>query len=126
MSRRSSAGSIFWGLTLVAIGGLLLARNVGYNIPIWRGLARYWPVLIIVWGLLKLFDYYNNKRAGNDRPLFSGGEVALLILVIIAGSAITTAANISPQLGGIFNIGEIDFWDITGNNYKYDPERQEV
>ena len=59
MSRRpKSAGTIFWGLTLVVIGGLLLARNLGYVIPIWGPLARYWPILIIAWGLLKLVDYY--------------------------------------------------------------------
>ncbi|MBI4474500.1 MAG: hypothetical protein HY646_17655 [Acidobacteria bacterium] len=125
MSRRRSIGTIFWGLTLMGIGGLLLARNMGYSIPIWSALARYWPVLIIVWGLMKLVDYYRFKSMGEDRPLFSGGEVALLILVILAGSAITTAANISPELGEIFQIGDIDFWDITGNNYEY-SERQEA
>lgn len=125
MSVRRTAGSIFWGLTLVAIGGLLLARNLGYPIPIWSGIARYWPLLIIVWGFMKLIDYYRFKRAGDDRPVFSGGEVALLILVLLTGSAITTAANISPDIGTIFHIGDFDFWDITGNNYEY-SEHQEA
>lgn len=125
MSVRRSAGTIFWGMTLIAIGGLLLARNLGYNIPIWTGIARWWPLLIIVWGLLKLVDYYRFKRAGDDRPVFSGGEVALLILVILSGSAITTAANISPEIGSIFHIGDFDLWDITGNNYEY-TEHQEA
>jgi hypothetical protein len=57
--------------------------------------------------------------------LFSGGEVALLILVIFTGSAITTAANVSPELGNIFEIGDIDLWDITGNNYTYDEHREQ-
>lgn len=122
--RRRSVGSIFWGLTLVIIGGLLLARNLGYAIPIWSGLARYWPVLIIAWGAVKLVEYFHNKRAGDNRPLFSGGEVALLILVILAGSAITTAANVSPSIDGVFNIGDLDLWDITGNNYSYDEHHE--
>jgi hypothetical protein len=42
--------------------------------------------------------------------------VALLILVVFAGSAITTAANVSPNLGNIFEIGNLDLWDITGNS----------
>src|SRR4030095_8954699 len=42
--RQTSAGSIFWGLTLVSIGALLLARNLGYAIPIWGPLAKYWPL----------------------------------------------------------------------------------
>ena len=98
MSVRRSAGTIFWGLTLVVIGGLLLARNLGYSIPIWGYVVRYWPALLIAWGLLKFVDYYRFRNAGDSRPLFSGGEVALLIFVIFLGSAITTAANISPDI----------------------------
>ncbi len=122
--RHRSVGSIFWGLTLVIIGGLLLARNLGYAIPIWSGLARYWPVLIIVWGVVKLVEYFHNKRAGETRPLFSGGEVALLILVILAGSAITAAANVSSSIDGVFDAGDLDLWDITGNNYSYDEHHE--
>ena len=126
MSVRRSAGTVFWGLTLVSIGGLLLARNLGYPIPIWSQIARYWPALLIAWGVLKFVDYYRFRSAGDNRPLFSGGEVALLILMIIAGSALTTASNISPDLGNIFHIGDLDLWDITGNNFSYDEHREEA
>jgi len=119
MSRRRSAGGVFWGLALVALGGVLLARNLGYEIPIWSGIARYWPVLIILWGLLKLVDYYRFRNDAERRALFSAGEIALLVLVIFAGSAITVAANISPQLRDLFQYGDIDLWDVTGNNYEY-------
>src|SRR5262245_2970811 len=123
-----SAGAIFWGLTLVSIGGLLLAYNMGYPLHIWPYIARYWPALLIAWGLLKVVDYFRFRRAGDNRPLFSGGEVVLLVFVIFAGSAITTAANLSPDIGNILAIGDIDLWDITGDNYTYDQhvERQNV
>jgi len=124
MTVRRSAGTIFWGLTLVAIGVLLLARNLGYSLPIWGYVARYWPALLIAWGLLKFVDYYRFRRAGDNRPLFSGGEVALLIFIIFLGSAITTAANISPDIGNIFAIGDLDLWDITGNNFAYDEHQE--
>jgi len=120
MSSRRSAGVIFWGLTLVTIGGLLLANNLGYSIHVWPYIARYWPALLIGWGLLKFVDYFRFRNSTEGRPLFSGGEVALLILLIFAGTAITTAANLSPDIGNFFNIGNIDLWDITGNNYSYD------
>jgi hypothetical protein len=126
VSRRTTAGSIFWGITLVAVGGLLLARNLGYSLPIWGAVARYWPVLIILWGLVKLVDYFRLRNDRDKRPLFSGGEVAMLILVIFAGSAITAAANISPDIGAIFDFdGNFDFWDLTGNNYQF-TEHQEL
>jgi hypothetical protein len=120
MTSRRSAGSIFWGLTLVVIGGLLLAQNLGYAVPIWGPLALYWPALIIAWGLIKLLDYFRLRRSGDARRLFSPGEVAMLIIVIFAGSAITAAANFSPGFAGFLDFPQdFDFWDITGNNYEY-------
>src|SRR6516162_3698385 len=124
MSVRRSAGVIFWGLILVTIGVLMLAYNLGYPIPIWAYVARYWPALLIGWGLLKFVDYFRFRRSGDNRPLFSGGEVALLIFVIFAGSAITTAANVSPNLGNIFEIGNFDLWDMTGNSYSFDEHKE--
>src|SRR5262250_3097858 len=126
MSVSRSAGAIFWGLTLVAIGGLLLAYNMGYPLHIWPYVAIYWPALLIGWGLLKVVDYIRFRHAGDNRPLFSGGEVILLIFVIFAGSAITTAANVSPEIGNIFAIGDFDLWDITGDNYSYDQHQEQA
>jgi hypothetical protein len=119
---RRTTGTIFWGLVLVTLGGLLLARNFGYPIPIWTVLARYWPVLIIAWGVVKIVEHLHARRTGDNRPLFSGGEVALLILVILAGSAITTAANVNLNLDTDF--GNLDLWDVTGNNYSYDEHHE--
>src|SRR5262249_4140166 len=119
-----STGAIFWGLTLTAIGALLLLRNLGYRIPIGGYVVRYWPALLTGWGVLKIVDYYRLRNAGDDQPLFSGREVALLIFAIFAGTAVTTAANISSDLGNIFEIGDIDLWDITGNNFTFDEHRE--
>lgn len=46
------AGSIIWGLALIAAGALLLANNLGL-LPanVWRVLSSLWPVLIILLGL---------------------------------------------------------------------------
>ena len=82
------------------------------------------PFWLIVWGLLKFVDYYRFRNAGDSRPLFSGAEVALLIFIIFLGSAITTAANISPDIGNIFEIGDLDLWDITGNNFTFDEHQE--
>ena len=47
MSRRRGLGTIYWAFVWISLGTVLLLRNLGYSIPIWEGLARYWPVLII-------------------------------------------------------------------------------
>ncbi len=119
MSRRRGLGTIYWAFVWISLGTVLLLRNLGYSIPIWEGLARYWPVLIIAWGLLKIVDYY--RLQGEDRRLFSGGEVALLILVLFVGSAFTAAAHISSDLGGLhIDFGDdFDLFDIVGENFDF-------
>lgn len=124
MSRPRSAGSFFWGLILIAAGSIFLLRNLGYDVPVWTGIARYWPVLLIVWGIVKLIDYARLKRSGESGPLFGAGEVVLLIIVIMAGSAMTAAANMSPDFASFFEIANLDIWDITGNSYHF-TEHQE-
>jgi hypothetical protein len=119
MSRPRSAGAFFWGLILISIGLIFLMRNLGFEIPIWKGIATYWPILLILWGSIKLVDYVRWKRAGQPGPLFGAGEVVLLIIVILSGTLLTAAANLSPELGRIFEIANIDLWDITGNSYSY-------
>jgi hypothetical protein len=98
---------------------VLLLKNIGYDIPIWTGVARYWPVLLILWGLIKLVDYARWKKAGEPGPLFGAGEVVLLIIVLLSGTALTAAANMSPDFGALFEIANIDLWDITGNSYQF-------
>jgi hypothetical protein len=119
MSRPRRAGGVFWGVILVATGLIFLLKNLGYPIYIWTGLALYWPVLLILWGIIKLFDYARWKRAGQPGPLFGAGEVVLLIVVILSGTALTAAANMSPDFGYLLEMANIDLWDITGNSYQF-------
>jgi predicted membrane protein len=48
-SDQTSSGRIWSGLLLLAVGGLLLARQIGANIPDWM---FHWPMLLIAIGLL--------------------------------------------------------------------------
>jgi len=116
---RRFSGSLFWGLVFVVVGALVLAHNLGYAIPLWPGVIRYWPVILIVWGLFKLVDYFRMRSNSWNEPLFTGGDVAAVVFVILIGSLITLAANMIPNVGKLFNIGDIDIWDLTGNYYKY-------
>jgi len=43
-----SGHGVAFPLTLIAVGALLLLKEFGY---LHGNLLRYWPVLLIVWGL---------------------------------------------------------------------------
>ena len=81
--------SIFSGLLLVVIGVLFLYHNFQGGFEIWRVIERWWPVVLILWGLAKLYDYWAAKQSGEAPPrTMTGGEILLVIfLFILAGMA---------------------------------------
>ncbi|HET9216284.1 MAG TPA: DUF4097 family beta strand repeat-containing protein [Terriglobia bacterium] len=126
MSRPRNTGSFFWGFILIVVGTIFLLKNLGYEIPIWAGVARYWPVLLIVWGLIKLVDYGRWKKAGQPGPLFGAGEVVLLIIVILSGTALTAASNVGSDFDSFFEFAGVNILDITGKEYQFTEHHEQV
>jgi len=88
--------SIFSGLLLIVLGILFLLARFHPDLGIWHLFWRFWPVLIILWGIAKLVDHLSAQRAGDARPpLLTGGEAALLVLVVfvLAGMGIYAKAR---------------------------------
>ena len=54
------AGSIFWGLVLVALGAIFLLAN--FNVISYDAVFDYWPVAVIVIGLKLIVDYFARKK----------------------------------------------------------------
>src|SRR5947199_78144 len=81
--RRSLTGPV----VLIALGVIFLLQEF---VPDW-GLRKFWPVLIIFWGVSKLIDHLL-ARAHPERvppPLFSGSEVILLVMILILGTVLS-------------------------------------
>ena len=85
MRRRSFTGPVM----LLLIGGLFLWRNLHPEAPVFDIVAQYWPFLLIGWGLLRLGEVI----VWRDRGYVSitGGEVALVVLICLAGSGLWAA-----------------------------------
>jgi DUF4097 and DUF4098 domain-containing protein YvlB len=85
------------GLLLIVTGALLLASNLfGFSLAgFWtRGLimfSLYWPVLLILWGAIKIYQRFYNPAAAR----VSAGEVVLLILIICAGVTLAAARYVA-------------------------------
>src|SRR5438105_1110179 len=84
--RRSITGP----LLLLLIGSVFLWTNLHPEAPIFDLLARYWPLLLIGWGLLRLLEALIWRRDG-VRYGFAGGEIVLIVLICIACSGIRQA-----------------------------------
>lgn len=83
-SGRRGRSSIFAGLLLVVLGVIFLVGIFHPNLRLGHWIAVYWPVLLIVWGVAKIFDYWAAQHSGEPRPtMLSGGEAALIVLLVI-------------------------------------------
>jgi DUF4097 and DUF4098 domain-containing protein YvlB len=90
--------SIFSGLLLIVLGILFLLARFHPDLGIWHLFWRFWPVLIILWGIAKLVDHMSAQRAGDARaPLLSGGEAALLVLVVFVLAGMGIYSNIREK-----------------------------
>ena len=109
--------SIFSGVLWIVIGGLLLANNLVANLRIWDLFWNYWPVLLILLGVAKLFDHFASQRSGAPPArLLSGGEIFLIILLLIVGGSVGTIRRIGDDHPDI----DIRFpWD---NTYTFSEE----
>lgn len=118
-------GSIFWALTLIGVGGIFLYHNFNSNIHPWELLAKYWPIMIIFWGISKLLDYAAARHHPDTvpPPLFTGTEVLLLIMILALGTFISHLVlrpwQQWPQALGI-NVGDDDFARMFENSYTFD------
>jgi hypothetical protein len=87
MARRRS---LIGPLVLVGLGLLLLYSSVRSNWSPWEVIFRYWPVILIAWGLGKIWDHLRTREGGEEAPpsRFTGGElgmaIALVALVVLA------------------------------------------
>lgn len=105
--RRSFSGP----LLLVVVGGLFLWHNLHPEAPLFDMVARYWPFVLIAWGLVRLVEVSVWRETGVRRG-FSGGEIVLIVLICLAGSGIWAAHEHAPR----FVMGGLEFW---GQQYDY-------
>ncbi len=81
---RRRGRSIFAGVLLVLLGVLFLIDIYYPQVRLGHLIAVYWPVLLIIWGAAKVFDYVMAQRREEPRPpALSGGEAALIIVLIV-------------------------------------------
>jgi DUF4097 and DUF4098 domain-containing protein YvlB len=102
---RSMAGPIV--LILMGILFLLGTMHVIEIHSLGRLFARYWPALLILWGVVKLTEHERAKRAGQQPRGIGVGGVFLMLFLIIAGLIATKAANLNwTNIGEHIQIGD--------------------
>jgi DUF4097 and DUF4098 domain-containing protein YvlB len=90
---RSMVGPV----VLIAIGVVALLGTTGMisrqSLFFW--FARYWPALLIVWGLIKLAEHLWARSKGQPSPRLGGGSIVLLIFFVMFGLTATQLAGVN-------------------------------
>ena len=84
-------GSILWALLLIAVGFIFLYQNFNPAVHPWHIIAKFWPLLIIFWGISKLIEHLEARHHPETAapPLFSGSEIVLLLLILVLGTLVS-------------------------------------
>ena len=53
--------ALVWGLSLIALGVLWTASNLGV-LDLLPTLRTWWPLALVLWGALELAGYYSERR----------------------------------------------------------------
>jgi hypothetical protein len=119
--RRSFSGPI----VLIGLGILFLLGTMG--MLDWRNLghwfAHYWPVLLIIAGVIKLIEYQQAQREGTRASGISAGGVFVIIAIIFFGLIATHASRFNwGQLRDQIDINDDGDFPFFGSKYNFDDQ----
>ena len=119
--RRSMSGPVI----LIAVGIVFLLGTTGvlnwHNLGHW--FAHYWPLLLIIAGVIKLIEYQQAQRQGARAPGLSAGGIFLIIGIIVCGLIATQASHVNwGELGNQINIDDGNDFPIFGSKFNFDDQ----
>ena len=122
--RRSFAGP----LVLIILGLVFLLGNL--HMISWMRLgtlfAHYWPLLLILWGVIKLVEYEQAQRDGVPVRGIGFGGVCLVIFIVFCGLMATQASRVQwEQFRNNINIDDSDLDNIFGETFNYDDHLEQ-
>ena len=122
--RRSLAGPF----VLIILGVVFLLANL-HVVPISRLaylFAHYWPVLLILWGVIKLVEYWQAQRDNVPAPGIGASGVFLIIVLVVGGLIATQVARVNwNEISDNIDIGDNDL-PFFGSAYNYDDQLEQA
>ena len=120
--QRSFAGPI----VLILIGVAFLLRNLHLvNWEFWDWFGKWWPALLILWGVIKLVEYQQAKSAGQPAPGIGAGGVFLIIILASFGFSAHKYHELRDS--GMFHMDDDD-WPpfLRGETFTFDDQMEQA
>lgn len=118
--------SLVGPLLLIGLGALLLLNTLRPQFGLLELFSRYWPLLLVAWGVVRLFEilYWRARRLPLPAYGISGGEWTAVILICLLGSALNAAHRYRPwERLGIVASKRLE---IFGRSYEYPIAEQRL
>jgi DUF4097 and DUF4098 domain-containing protein YvlB len=123
--RRSFAGPA----VLIILGLVFLLGNL--HMISWGRLgmafAHYWPLLLILWGVLKIIEHQQALHDGLPARGLGAGGVLLVFFIVVCGLAATHMANFHwDELRDNLQIDDGDLDNIFGDTFNYEDHLEQA
>ena len=124
--RRSS---VVGPLLIILVGILFLLVQVGRlpSLRVWDTLGRWWPLLLIGIGIIRLGEWFLDQRARANLPpgtpvpqrSLGGGAAALILLLTVAGIGLSLARHHGERVfGRNFDLNQDNIDEFLGDKHE--------
>jgi len=121
MPTPARSSGLFSGLVLISVGVLLLVHNYA-GLELWDFLRHWWPLMIIFWGAVMLYERAAGRRLGGRIGGRATGNDAGLVLAMVGLVAIVAlGSRVKDRIGPPMDSGEIHTYDIDVAPKKIQP-----
>ncbi|HWY08206.1 MAG TPA: DUF5668 domain-containing protein [Candidatus Acidoferrales bacterium] len=112
MATPARSSGLFSGLVLISVGVLVLLHNYGH-LDLHGFFVRWWPLMIIFWGAVKLYERTAGRRfGGSDSGGVTGTEVVLVLGMLALLGIVVLAERTKQKFGAVIEPGESFSYDL--------------
>jgi len=112
MATPARSSGLFSGLILIFVGILVLLHNYGHLELYWF-FRRWWPLMIIFWGAVKLYERTAGRRfggAGGGRV--TGSEAGLVVAMLALVAIVILGGRTKQKFDSVIEPGESFSYDL--------------
>jgi len=88
--------------------------------------ANYWPLLLILWGVIKLVEHQQAQREGTRASGIGAGGIFIVIMIVVFGLIATQIEHVNwSGLRDQINLDDGDFSNVFGETYNFDDHLEQ-
>ncbi|HWZ79650.1 MAG TPA: DUF4097 family beta strand repeat-containing protein [Candidatus Sulfotelmatobacter sp.] len=88
--------------------------------------ASYWPLLLILWGVIKIVEHQRAQRGGYRSSGIGAGGVLLIVMIVVFGLIASQLQRVNwSGLRDEINVDDGDFPNIFGETFNYDDHLEQ-